>query len=158
MNVLLRIWSRFLEYQYFQSSVYFRFRFVVPKISTLSAVYKAHLVVTFNLEQLFAGESPAFFLDGEWVDNVVSLTTFWYIWFAILVCLSCENFVLIENINRIGFCKVTYKLKLFFEACSFYQAVDINYILSNIIHFWSLNLLKTSLWALNISFTFHSSC
>lgn len=51
-----------------------RFRFVVPKVSTLASFYEAFLVVSFNLDQIFQDESPAFFLDGDWVSDVVSIS------------------------------------------------------------------------------------
>lgn len=44
---------------------------MIPKVSTLSAFYQAYVVVSFDLNQIFADESPIFFLDGDWVDEVV---------------------------------------------------------------------------------------
>ena len=50
----------------------YRFRFVIPKVSTLSGFYESYIVISFDLAQIFEGETPVFFLDGDWVYDMVS--------------------------------------------------------------------------------------
>jgi len=45
---------------------------VVPRVSTLSDDYDTTMSVSLNLAQIFQDESVAFFMDGDWLDNVVS--------------------------------------------------------------------------------------
>ena len=42
-------------------------------------------MVTFNLNQIFADEAPAFFIDGFWVDNSIVSVHIVSIWSYLLV-------------------------------------------------------------------------
>ena len=45
---------------------------MIPKVSTLSGFYESYIVISFDLAQIFEGEAPVFFLDGDWVYDMVS--------------------------------------------------------------------------------------
>ena len=62
------------DFNYYMNETFYRyrFRFVIPKVSTLSGFYESYIVISFDLAKIFEGEAPVFFLDGDWVYDMVS--------------------------------------------------------------------------------------